>query len=252
MITIQLLGAPCLRSGSASIAGPPAQRHRIALLTLIVGSWPQPLTRDRAMALLWPERDSASARRLLNLAVHVLRSALHERAITSTADALLFDPRSVRCDLHELRTAIAANTPHEIVRLHSGVLLDGFHLSESSDFGYWLDERRSELAHAYVGALRAIAQQQERSGEAHAMVGTCRRLVAADPYSSANAEMLMRALDASGDRGAAIQHAAEYAQRLRADLDLEPDPAVIGLADSLRSTPRPQPSTHGSSRPRPR
>jgi hypothetical protein len=76
MITVQLLGGAYLRSGDVPIHGPPAQRHRIALLTLIVAAWPQPLSRDRAMALLWPERDLGNARRLLNLAVHVLRYTL--------------------------------------------------------------------------------------------------------------------------------------------------------------------------------
>ena len=248
MITVQLLGGPCLRSGDAPIAGPPAQRHRIALLTILVASWPQPVTRDRAMALLWPERDSASARRLLNLAVHVLRSALDERAITSTADALLFNPSCARCDLHDLRAAIAANAPHDTVRLYRGALLDGFHLGESSEFAHWLDERRSELAHAYVGALRVMAERQEQAGDAYAMVGTCRRLVATDPYSGAHAQTLMRALDASGDRAAAIQYAADYAQRLRADLDLEPDPGVMALADTLRSAPPPRAARNGTHR----
>ena len=67
------------------------------------------------MALLWPERDAASARRLLNLAVHVLRTTLGEAAIASTTDALLFNPSAVSCDLHRLRTAIAANVPEDIV-----------------------------------------------------------------------------------------------------------------------------------------
>src|SRR5678816_3897712 len=107
MITVQLLGGATLRSGDAPITGPPAQRHRIALLTLVVAAWPQPLSRDRAMALLWPERDTANARRLLNLAVHVLRSALGDGAIASTGDGLLLNPSLVRCDLHELRTAMA-------------------------------------------------------------------------------------------------------------------------------------------------
>src|ERR1041385_1859046 len=90
------------------LSGPPAHRRRIALLALIVASWPQPLSRDRAMALLWPERDVANARRLLNLAVHVLRSALGEDAIVSAGDGLLFNPTQGSCDLHELRVAIAA------------------------------------------------------------------------------------------------------------------------------------------------
>src|SRR6185369_12129446 len=106
MITVQLLGGACLRSGDAPLSGPPAQRHRIALLALIVASWPQPISRDKAMAMLWPEKDVASARRLLNLAVHVLRAALGDEAITSTGDGLLFNPSKANCDLLDLRAAI--------------------------------------------------------------------------------------------------------------------------------------------------
>ena len=237
MITVQLLGGATLRSGDVPIGGPPTQRHRIALLTLIVAAWPQPLTRDRATALLWPERDTAGARRLLNLAVHVLRGALGDGVITSSADALLLDPTLVRCDLHELRLALAARDADAIVQGYAAPLLDGFHLEGSVEFEYWLDERRRELDHAYVGALRTVAERQEAVGDAHGRVDTCRRLVAADPHSSAYALMLMRALDAAGDRIGAIQHAADHAQRLHADLELPPDADVVALADWLRTAP---------------
>ena len=88
MITVQLLGGASLRSGDAPLSGPPAQRHRIALLTLIVAAWPQSLSRDRAMALLWPERDTASARRLLNLAV--MSFARHSAKAPSLQPAMDF------------------------------------------------------------------------------------------------------------------------------------------------------------------
>lgn len=234
MITIQLLGGACLRSGAAPLSGPPAQRHRIALLALIAAAWPQPLSRERAMALLWPERELASARRLLNLAVHVLRAALGEEAIASTVDGLVLNPDRVRCDLHELRTAIAAGAFDRVAQLYTGPLLDGFHLDESIEFDYWLDEHRAELAHAYTGALLKLAEQQEQSGDVHGAVGTCRRLVAADPHSSAYAQKLMHALAAAGDRAGATRHATEYAQRMRVDLELEPEPAVAALAAQLQ------------------
>ena len=237
MITVQLLGGASLRAGDKPIGGPPAQRHRVALLALMVAAWPQPLARDRAMALLWPERDTANARRLLNLAVHVLRGALGEGAITSAADALLLNPSLLRCDLHDLRSAIAASDVESVARLYSGPLLDGFHLDDSTEFEYWLDQRRAELEHAYVGALRELAERQERSGDVHARVGTYRKLVAADPHSSVYARALMEALDAAGDRFSAIQHAAEHARRLRADLELGPDADVEALAARLRTAP---------------
>jgi TolB-like protein/DNA-binding SARP family transcriptional activator/Tfp pilus assembly protein PilF len=241
MITVQLLGGAYLRSGDALLTGPPAQRHRIALLTLIVAAWPQPLSRDRAMVLLWPERDTANARRLLNLAVHVLRAALGEDAIASTGDGLLLNPSRLTCDLHELRAAIAAESPDRIARLYTGSLLDGFHLDDSTDFGFWLDERRNELSHAYIDALRALAERQKQSGDVHGRVSTCRRMVAADPHSGVYAQALMRALDDAGDRGGAIQHASEHAQRLRSELDLDPDAEVVALAKQLRAAPAKRP-----------
>ena len=134
MITVQLLGGATLRSGDTPISGPPAQRHRIALLTLVVAAWPQPLARDRAMALLWPEKDTPSARRLLNLAVHVLRAALGEGVIASTGDALLFSPSRLRCDLHDLRMAMTTDDVAAIVQSYTGPLLDGFHLDDSIEF----------------------------------------------------------------------------------------------------------------------
>jgi len=51
----------------------------------------------------------------------------------------------------------------------------------------------------------------------------------------------MVALASAGDRAGAIQHASEYAQRLRSELDLDPDPEVAVLAKQLRSAPAKRP-----------
>lgn len=250
MITVQLLGGACLRSGDMVLGGPPAQRHRIALLALIVDAWPQALSRDRALALLWPERDDAGGRRLLNLAVHVLRSALGDEAIVSRGDGLLLNPTHLSCDLHEVRAAIVADVPERVVQLQTGPLLDGFHLAESAEFAHWLDQRRLELSRAYVRALLVLGRRQEQAGDAHGMVATYRRLVAADPHSAEHAQRLMRALDAAGERAAALQHAAEHARRLQVDLELGPDPEVAALAAELRKAPpRRTPGLGGASTP---
>jgi TolB-like protein/Tfp pilus assembly protein PilF len=75
--------------------------------------------------------------------------------------------------------------------------------------------------------------------------------VAADPHSGVYAQALMRALDAAGDRAGAIQHAGEHARRLRADLELEPDPDVAALAEQLHSAPaKRQPAQNGPGRAR--
>jgi serine/threonine-protein kinase len=134
---------------------------------------------------------------------------------------------------------VAANDPARIAQHYTGTLLEGFHLGESVEFGYWLDQTRTELVHGYVGALRTLAEAQERSGDVHGRIATCRRLVAVDPHSGAHVRALMRALEAAGDRRAALRLAEEHTARLRKDLELEPDTGVVSLAEKLRTAPAP-------------
>lgn len=220
-----------------AISGPPAQRHRLALLALLVDSWPQPLPRERALALLWPEKDTPAARRLLNLAVHVLRSALGDGCIQTSGAALIWQPEGTSCDLLTLQEAMRAKDAAAVVDAWRGPLLEGFSLDESVEFGYWLDERRRTLESAYIQALRSVAEQQDRDGDVHGRVATCRRLIAIDPYAAPHALALMQALEAAGDRAGAIRFASDYAARLRADLELTPDTAVLLYADRLRRAP---------------
>jgi TolB-like protein/Flp pilus assembly protein TadD len=234
MIEIQLLGGACLRADGKVIGGPPAQRHRLALLTLIVDAWPHPITRDRALALLWPERDETGGRRLLNLAVHVLRTTLGEGVVASVSDGLVFEPSAVECDLHRLRQAIDSDDADGVVRRYTGPLLEGFHLADSAEFAQWLDGRRSELARAYEWALVSSARRQQAAGDTEGLIATCRRLTAADPQRAEYAERLMRALADAGDRAGALRHAAEYTRRVQVELEMEPDPRVTSLADELR------------------
>lgn len=242
MNSIELLGAACLRADGEALSGPPTQRHRIALLALVVDAWPQPLPRDRALALLWPERDDPSGRRLLNLAVHVLRSALGEQAIASLGDGLLFDPATASCDLHALKLASASGQHAEVVRLCTGPLLDGFHLPESAEFDEWLNAARHRVERLFTNALRTQAADQQRDHDLAGAVESCRRLAEHEPHESEHALRLMRALDAAGRRTEAIGYAAVYAERVRQDLDLEPDPAVAALARELRTAPPRPPS----------
>jgi DNA-binding SARP family transcriptional activator/Flp pilus assembly protein TadD len=233
MTAIQFLGGATLHAHGAPVTGPAAQRHRVALLALVAASWPQALGRDRAMALLWPESEPERARRLLNLAVHVLRRALGEELILTAGDGLLFQPDQVVCDLHAFRTSrgdAAAAT-------YGGPFLDGFHLPDAPDFHFWLDEQRTSLARAFEAALLEHAGRQRDAGDVHGVVATCRRLAAADPFSGPHARALMLALEGAGDRAGALRHAQEHERRLRTELDLDPDAETTALLQRLLSHP---------------
>lgn len=237
MVSIHLFGGVNLQRSGVALAGPPLQRHRVALLALVAASWPQPVERDRLLALLWPERDDAAARRLLNLAVHVLRRALGDSALVSTGSALLFDPAAAWCDVQAFRAAVRDGHPERAADLHVGPFLEGFHLPASAEFDHWLDEQRTDLARAHETALQAVAAQRAETGDVAGQVAALRRLAAAAPYSGAHALALMRALDDAADRAGAVLHARQHAARLRDDLGIEPEPEIEAMAERLRVGP---------------
>src|SRR5690606_26682424 len=55
-----------LEADGKAATGPPAQRRRLALLTLLAACEQRTITREKAFGLLWPEQTTSGARRLLS------------------------------------------------------------------------------------------------------------------------------------------------------------------------------------------
>src|SRR6476469_2297905 len=132
---VQLLGGATMRTPHGLLDGPPVQRHRVALLALLASAYPGAVARDRAMALLWPDRDATRARALLNLAVHVLRGALGRDAIRSAGDHLALGEADI--DVVAFTRALTAGDQERALASYAGPFLDGFHLCASADFSRW-------------------------------------------------------------------------------------------------------------------
>jgi hypothetical protein len=85
----------------------------------------------------------------------------------------------------------------------------------------------------YLRALGALARTASQRGDASDAVRWHRLQAAADPLSVPTVLDLMRALEASGDRLAAVQQARVYQQLVLATLEVEPDPVVQSLASTI-------------------
>ena len=86
MFSLQLFGGAALADDRRPVSGPAAQRHRLALLALLAAAPGCRASRDRLVALLWPESGESAARRLLNVALHALRKHLGEDTLLSLGD----------------------------------------------------------------------------------------------------------------------------------------------------------------------
>ncbi|MDX1396553.1 MAG: BTAD domain-containing putative transcriptional regulator, partial [Gemmatimonadota bacterium] len=238
MFDVKLLGGASIEGETGPLTGPAVQRHRLALLALLAVAYPKGITRDKLVALLWPERDAESSRGLLNQAVHHLRKVLGPDALLSTADELRLGPDRVHVDLLEFREALAASSLERAAAAYGGSFLDGFFLPDAVEFEHWTDGECQRLRQDYLRVLEDLAESAAAADDRRGAVDWWRRTVEEDAYNARFTLRLMEALEATGDRVEAIRRGEEHAERLRRELGAEPHPEIEDLVDRMRATPR--------------
>jgi SARP family transcriptional regulator, regulator of embCAB operon len=101
--------------------------------------------------------------------------------------------------------------------------------------GAWVEERRMELGAVYIRALATLAAAALQLGETElsAAERAARELVAAEPLSEGATALLMRVLDARGERPAALVAYDEFRLRLREALGVAPGPQLLSLHSEI-------------------
>jgi TolB-like protein/DNA-binding SARP family transcriptional activator/Tfp pilus assembly protein PilF len=233
MYRLRAFGGLVLERDGVRLDGVAGHRKALSLLAALAvhGS----LGRERLMALFWPESDAGRAKGSLKQAVHLLRRQLSEPDLLVGTAELRLNPDRIESDVQLFTRALDAGDAEAAVALYGGPFLDGVHLEGTPEFERWADERRAELAGRHARALEELARGAEARGDALAAAGWWQRLQAADPFNGRVALHLMRALEAAGDRAAALRHAGAHDLLLRQELGIPADPAILDLAQRLRS-----------------
>lgn len=235
MLRLLTLGGLSLVDDGIAVSGAASQRSRLALLAVLAAAGAAGITRDKVLAILWPESDDERARHALKQGVYALRRDLgNENAIAGTA-TLSLDPTIVASDIREFDDAMARGDDAAACGLYAGPFLDGVFIKAAPEFDQWAATERARLERAHVDAIGRLALAFEMAGDAPAAVHWWRRAAAAEPLSGRVALSLMRALADSGDTSTAIQHARVHDAMVRGELDTPADDAVLTLAEQLRN-----------------
>ena len=192
-------------------------------------------SRDRLVALLWPESDDARSRHGLRDALHAIRRALGPSAVLSDGQLLRLDPAAVDSDVHAFTQALSSGRHTDAVLAYGGPLLEGFHVDDAPEFEHWLDGERTRLAREYAETLTHLATAAEHAApgvRGGSIVGA--RAVEHDPLNSHFVVRHMEAMAAIGDRANALMAADEHRRRLREELDLEPGSDVLAEVERIR------------------
>ena len=227
--------------GGLSITGPEGaptrlapRKRALALLTLAASSAKEGISRDRAMGLLWPELDTASARNNLKQTVFAIRQALGSEVFDRATPNLRLEPREITVDLHHFEHALAVGAYQDAVGDYTGPFLDGFFLPDLREFDRWVERVRQRLDQGYARSLESLAVRARLRGEGSVAVHWYRRLVDYDPVGTSSVLGLMLTLVAAGEPLEALKYYLQHAKLLREEFDATPNPKVEFVAEQIR------------------
>ena len=251
MLRLSVFGGLRLEDPGDRAASPAVRRRSLALLAIVAAAGPRGVTRERLLGILWPERPEDQGRHALAQALYALRKELGGRdPFESVGPALRLDRNVVVSDAEGFFAAVDRRDWHGAVETYTGPFLAGFYLPQAAGFEEWLEAERSRLAALHRTSLEHSADALERAGDLRAAVHRWREVTILDPLAAAPRLRLMRALDAAGERPAALEEARLHAEALARELGVGPDAGVAALERSLRNA-APVPTAPPASPPAP-
>jgi predicted ATPase len=119
--------------------------------------------------------------------------------------------------------------------LYRGNFLDGLALPDAPDFEDWLLLQRETWHNWATKVFDRLSELQTEGGELEHALETTTRWVAHDPLNEAAHARLIELHYALGDRAAALRVYENYRALLERELNTEPAPGTIALAEGIRA-----------------
>ena len=194
MLQLQVLGSTAVTANGGVSGGAAAQRKALALLALLAAAGRRGLSRDRVLAMLWPETPADRANHRLTQLLYSLRRDLGSAELFLGSADLRLNPEALAVDLAEFTAALEAGEFARAVAAYGGPFLDGFFLSGAPDFEHWVEQERARLAQRHSAAVEALARGAATEGDVVAAAGWWRQLAQVEPLNSRVAVCYMEAL----------------------------------------------------------
>ena len=224
-------------------------RKAIALLAFLAVTG-RPASRETMAALLWPESDEPGAHGALRRTLSVLKAALGGVGLVIDRWSIALRPEELEVDLWRFRAALARVRGHdhgpsgicgeclhvldEAVALARGEFMAGFALRSSEAFEDWQSAEAEEHRRELTGALERLARGRAADGGWEATIGAARRWLELDGLHEPAQRLMMSALAAAGEPGAALRQYREFVRTLDRELGVAPLVETTALAETIR------------------
>ena len=217
-------------------------RPRELLLYLLMH--PDGRTKEQVGLAFWPEASAAQLRNSFHVTLHRLRKALrnpdwitlsNERYRVDPAVVAEFDVVEFERDVVAARRALkrreegAAGALDRAIARYRGDFMDG------EPAGDWHLEHRDRLQRLFVDALMELGDRHAEEGRNAKAADAYRRVLARDDLNEDATRALMRCYTKAGERAQALRLYQRFSERLRKELDAEPEDATQELLDQIKA-----------------
>ncbi|MGD2070245.1 MAG: BTAD domain-containing putative transcriptional regulator [Gemmatimonadota bacterium] len=171
------------------------------------------VTRDQAVALLWPDSDRRRSRHALSQALYQLRRTLGSDWIVTRGQEIRLGS-DLEVDTRRAEEAFAGGVYEEALRWLDGRFLQGWHLRATVPFQEWVEERERHYRALHRDASRRRIASCLDSGDVEGAIETARRWVRMEPSFEEATAGLVRALVAARRFQGALEAYEACARRL--------------------------------------
>lgn len=232
-VRLRTFGGLTLRVGNTTVTGVPTQRRPLALLALLAVAGEEGVSRDKILAYLWPEKNERQARHSLNQLLYAQRRYAGEDGLFLGRKTIRLDQTKIETDVARFQDSLASGDLEGAAGAYRGPFLDGFFLEEAAAFEMWVAEQRDRFARTCMSVLDRLAAAATASGHDAPATEWRRRAAELDPLDARAARLLAESLVQAGDRPGAIRALRLHQDRVRKELEVEPDPLVQRMMESL-------------------
>jgi predicted ATPase/DNA-binding SARP family transcriptional activator len=232
LFEICLLGTPRLLLNGASVD---SLRRKNRALLFYIAAQGRPVTREKLLAFFWPDHERPAAQPILRTMIHDLHKHLGEafqaddRNVALSPDIFIdvqFFPTALHASLDSQKLA-------EVLDLYKGDFLEGFSLSDASQFDEWAATERERYRLMAMNGFADLSHRLEADRQVPAALDSARRALAFNPFQEDLQRDVMRLLYLNGDRAGVIRQYEGLCKLLDEELGVPPMPETRALYDTM-------------------
>ncbi len=233
---LSLFGPPALLNEAGRPIPVPAKTFALVAYIILSGGG-APVSRGSLRRFLWPNSDAKTA--AANLRKFLLR--VRERQELYGFELIRCEHNHVELaasaviDLAQFLKTISGPDTADLVSLceiFRGDLLEGMEWEEAES-NEWMALQRTKLCDLFVGVVASRLEPIEPTADRIPLRIAARRLVEVDPYNETGHRALMLLFSEAGEPARVRDVYRRLEQRLREELEVDPDTVTVELYHSL-------------------